>query len=334
MVHSAVDPPAYDVIIVGGGLAGLSAARELLKREPSLKLLVLEAKGRVGGRTLTVPMKAAGASKTHVDLGATWVCNDQKNICNLIKDFNLETSTQHCEGKAWCQFGVSKPRCYRSSNIIRQVPLREAFDVWWNIKKMDRLAKKIDVNNLFGWNYAVELDEISVAQWIRQNTWGRSAQELLEIATRALYGVEPNRINMLYHLTVCKSAGSVYKLLIPDEDGPQALRIEGGANQISSRLVEEVGADRVELHRAVSRIEVDEANGVTRVHYHSTDDSDNKGIYVCSQVISAIPPNQCARIDFLPALPYLKRRAFEAGIPGNAIKFIITYETAFWREEG
>ncbi|KHJ78046.1 hypothetical protein OESDEN_22334, partial [Oesophagostomum dentatum] len=139
---------------------------------------------------------------------------------------------------------------------------------------------------------------------------------------------------MLYHLTVCKSAGSVYKLLIPDEDGPQALRIEGGANQISSRLVEEVGADRVELHRAVSRIEVDEANGVTRVHYHSTDDSDNKGIYVCSQVISAIPPNQCARIDFLPALPYLKRRAFEAGIPGNAIKFIITYETAFWREEG
>ncbi|KHJ78961.1 hypothetical protein OESDEN_21409, partial [Oesophagostomum dentatum] len=30
----------------------------------------------------------------------------------------------------------------------------------------------------------------------------------------------------------------------------------------------------------------------------------------------------------------IQRRAFEAGIPGNAIKFIITYETAFWREEG
>ncbi|EPB65409.1 hypothetical protein ANCCEY_15528, partial [Ancylostoma ceylanicum] len=58
------------------------------------------------------------------------------------------------------------------------------------------------------------------------------------------------------------------------------------------------------------------------------------GAYVCSQVITAIPPNQCARIDFSPTLPHLKRLAFEASIPGNLIQFVITYETAFWREEG
>ncbi|KAL6742999.1 hypothetical protein Aduo_016086 [Ancylostoma duodenale] len=323
-----------DVIVVGAGLAGLSAARELLRREPNLKVLVLEAKGRIGGRTLTAPIKVARAAQTHIDLGATWVSHSQKNILDLLNEFHIGTFPQYSDGKAWCQFGLSRPRCYRSLNIIRQVPLREAFDVWWSVRKMQRLAEKVDVNDLFRWEYATELNEISVGQWIRQNTWSRSGQDVLEIATRALYGVEPNRINMLYHLAACKSAGSISELMSDAEGGARALRIDGGTQQIAKRLAEEIGTDRIRLHRAVNRIEVDEANGITRVHFFSTDGSDDKGAYVCSQVVTAIPPNQCARIDFSPTLPHLKRLAFEASIPGNLIMFVITYETAFWREEG
>ncbi|CAJ0589721.1 unnamed protein product [Cylicocyclus nassatus] len=327
-----VDSPKYDVIVVGAGLAGLSAARELLKREPALKILVLEAKNRVGGRTLTVPMKAAGG-KTHVDVGASWVSRDQKHMLELVNDFHLKTSSQYCDGVAWCQFGVSKPKRYGSSKLIRQVPLKDAFDVWWNMRKMDKLAQKVNLSDLFSWDLAAKLDETSVAQWIRQNAWGRSAQDILEITIRALYGVEPNRVNMLYHLAVCKSAGSLTKLLSGDDDGALALRVEGGTNQIASRLAEEIGSSRIRLKQAVHRIEVDEANGLTRLHYTSPETS-QKSVLACSQVILAIPPNQCARIDFWPILPYLKRRAFEAGVTGNTIKFVITYETAFWREEG
>ncbi|VDM85353.1 unnamed protein product [Strongylus vulgaris] len=130
-----------------------------------------------------------------------------------------------------------------------------------------------------------ELDEISVAQWIRQNTWGRSAQDILQITIRALYGVEPNRINMLYHLAICKSAGSLSRLLSSDDDGALALRVEGGTSQIASQLVEEIGADHIRLNRAVKRIEVDETNGVTRVHYFSTDNSEEKvaSTYLCQK---------------------------------------------------
>ena len=57
-----------NVVVLGAGLAGLSAARDLT--EAKLDVVVLEARDRVGGRTYTVPFEAAGCC---VDLGAEWV---------------------------------------------------------------------------------------------------------------------------------------------------------------------------------------------------------------------------------------------------------------------
>ncbi|VDM85479.1 unnamed protein product [Strongylus vulgaris] len=88
-------------------------------------------------------MKSVGASKLRVDVGATWISRDQKNMLNLVNDFHLKTFSQHGDGMAWCQFGVSKPKCYGSSKLVRQVPLKEAFDVWWSIRKMDKLAEQV-----------------------------------------------------------------------------------------------------------------------------------------------------------------------------------------------
>lgn len=89
----------WDVIIVGAGLSGLSAAHLLMKRNTGLKILILEGKGgriipfcifltkaelslssdkmllladRVGGRTLTAEIPAAGGAD-HWDFGGQWV---------------------------------------------------------------------------------------------------------------------------------------------------------------------------------------------------------------------------------------------------------------------
>src|SRR3954451_22079405 len=50
-----------DVAVVGAGLAGLSAARELVKRGRSF--VVLEARARVGGRTFTPELPDGQASE-------------------------------------------------------------------------------------------------------------------------------------------------------------------------------------------------------------------------------------------------------------------------------
>ena len=59
--------PQIDVAVLGAGLAGLCAAREL--SGAGLDVVILDARDRVGGRTWTVPFDPAGCS---VDLGAEW----------------------------------------------------------------------------------------------------------------------------------------------------------------------------------------------------------------------------------------------------------------------
>jgi len=63
---SAAKGDDYDVIVIGGGFAGVTAAREL--SHAGLRTLLLEARTRLGGRTFTAKLGDA-----HFDLGGMWV---------------------------------------------------------------------------------------------------------------------------------------------------------------------------------------------------------------------------------------------------------------------
>ncbi len=67
-----------DVVVIGAGLSGLTAASRL--RAGGASVRVLEARERVGGRTLTVPF--AGVS---VDLGGQWVGATQDRVLALAR---------------------------------------------------------------------------------------------------------------------------------------------------------------------------------------------------------------------------------------------------------
>ena len=75
-----------DVIVVGAGLSGLIAASEILHYDKTLKVLLLEASDRVGGKILTLE-----TGNDFIELGAQNIQKDQKNMFQLLDSLGLST---------------------------------------------------------------------------------------------------------------------------------------------------------------------------------------------------------------------------------------------------
>ena len=74
-----------DVVVLGAGMAGLTAARILAER--GLDVVVVEARGRVGGRVLSMPV---GGGEV-VELGAEFVHGRAPELWALIAEAGVET---------------------------------------------------------------------------------------------------------------------------------------------------------------------------------------------------------------------------------------------------
>lgn len=96
---------AVDVVIIGAGLAGLTAAHEVMSR--GYTCVVLEARDRVGGKTWSQPLDGG---KGVVDVGAAWI-NDtnQERMYALAKRYDAELIEQNTGGN--CVLEDSQGRC-------------------------------------------------------------------------------------------------------------------------------------------------------------------------------------------------------------------------------
>ena len=80
-----------DVVVIGAGAAGLTAANELKKA--GLSVAVLEARDRVGGRLWTDVIDGA-----MLEIGGQWVSPDQDALIETIDELGLETFDRYREG--------------------------------------------------------------------------------------------------------------------------------------------------------------------------------------------------------------------------------------------
>ena len=87
----------YDVVVIGGGIAGLTTARNL--RQSGRSVLVLEARARLGGRT----WYRRFADTDHlIEMGGTWFAEEsQHNIAEEIRRYSLPTTLSPA-GKELC----------------------------------------------------------------------------------------------------------------------------------------------------------------------------------------------------------------------------------------
>jgi monoamine oxidase len=305
--------PPVDVVIVGAGVAGLTAAR-LLHRQ-GVSLVVLEARDRVGGRTLSQRV-----GKDVLDLGGQWIGPTQDRLAALAKELAVQTFPQYHQGKKILSWG-GKLRTFTGD-----VPWLSTFAMIELLRmrsKFGALANTIRPEAPWDSPGALELDGLTVESWKQRHLRTRGARVFLDIVTRAVLTSEPRDVSFLYFLSYLRWGQGLDRLIsIPN--GAQQDRFVGGAQQISERMAADLG-DRVRLNTPVLAIEQKTDGVVVR-----TPAGDVAG----HRVIVAIPPVLAGRIHYNPSLPAARDQLTSRMPMGSVIKYLAVYDKAFWREAG
>ncbi len=303
-----------DVLVVGAGLAGLTAARDLLAAGRSV--LVLEARDRVGGRIVN---QEIGDGKI-VEMGGQWAGPTQDRVLALAGELGIGTFPTYDTGKKVLHFNGK--RGLYSGTIPRLSPLVLA-DVGQAQARLEAMAKKVPTEAPWTARSAERLDSQTFETWVRRNTASRSARTLLALGAEAVFAAEPGDLSMLHVLFYSHSGGS-FQRLIDTSGGAQQDRFDGGSALIAERLAARLG-DVVRLGAPVSRIAVT-AGKVTA--------TTPAGEFDGRRIVVALPPLLAGRIEYEPALPHWRDQLTQRTPMGSVIKCQVIYDEPFWRKDG
>src|SRR4051794_31479774 len=303
-----------DVLIVGGGISGLVAAWAVADR--GVSALVLEARDRVGGRTLNEPI---GTGKV-VELGGQWIGPGQTEIARVAHRLGIDTFPTYDQGRRIVETrrGIARYR----GDVPRLRP-HELLDFGRAQARLNKLAKEVDAHAPWEARDAERLDAQTAWSWIDTNMRTRVGRDLMRLGIEVIWSFDAADVSLL-HLLACISAAGSLEVLAATGGGAQQDRFVGGSQLVAVRLAEQLG-DRVALGRPVRRIEQTAEEVVA-----FTDGCAVRARYA----IVAMSPTLAARIAYEPPLPGSRDQLTQRMPQGTVIKCMAIYPTPFWRAAG
>ena len=311
-----------DVLVVGAGFAGITAARELEKAGRSV--IVLEARKRVGGRTLNHPL---GGGEV-VEVGGPWIGPTQDRLAKLASDVGVKTFKTYNEGDAVLHYRGTRQTFSTSGPLGPIPPVADGLaDAAVAIASLDQMAATVNVAHPWDAAKAGEWDAQTFETWKLAHTTTAGGRFLLDLGFTSVFAAEPRDVSLLYSLFSIAAAGNernvgTFERLINTADGAQESRFVGGSQLVAQKAARPL---RIVGGAPVRRIEV------TRSRVTATTD---RGTFTGRRIVVATPPTLAGRIDYEPALPALRDQLTQRMPMGIVIKTMAVYDEPFWRKQG
>ena len=294
-------------IVVGGGLAGLTAARGLVDRGADVH--VIEARNRLGGRVWTV--RDEGFDGLPLEAGGEFIDGQHQELRALCADAGLTLQPVLKDG-----FGLAL-------DLRGRVQLFKAQKTIWNEFKQ-ALAKEANAFRAAGCDWSSSAASLIGSRSLDAVLRARQASDEVRAMAQGLRGFFLADSDQLSALV-----GTELSLSAIDPGHTPMSRITGG----NDRLIEKLGSRkgvRVSLQLEVKKIAHD-ARGVT---VHAADRGGKIATLKGEYAVMAAPAPIVRDLEFAPALPSMLRQALKALTPGPATKGHLLFDRAWWRRAG
>lgn len=295
------------VLVAGAGLAGLSAARDLMTN--GADVTVVDARSRVGGRVLTV--RDAFVERQHAEAGGDMIDDGQREIRQLAGELGVKLVRILRGG-----FGYARRD---ATGRVRMVQ-RNAARGWDRLSDAlaDRIRPYMLAERRWDSPIAADLARSSVAAWLDGI---KGDEELRATATglRGLFLADPDELSLLAYVDQFADAMPATWT---------NYRIDGGNDRLALALASTLG-ERVKLDTEV--VAVSHRGREARVGLKHTRSVSQ---ITCDYVVLALPATLLRRLPITPALPAPQHEAIVRLKYGRGTKTLLQFSTRFWRGAG
>jgi monoamine oxidase len=302
-----------DVVVVGAGLGGLTAARDLT--QAGAEVLVLEARSRPGGRVEAVTLPDGRV----VQAGGEVFGTDHRAYKELVAELGLMVEPSYVADPGEMTWGLAEgvfvgnaPPWMSDSERAEAERVERAFA---------ELAATVDPHDPWSHPHADRLDRTSVGAWLREQGALPAVIRRYELASLSLSCDAPERTSLLAELRKHAVAGGekFYDLSVWE-----GWRVAEGSAAVALRIADELGA-RIRFGAIAQRIELNGRD--VRVVLGDGE------VVRADAVVCAIPVGPLRDIEIV-GLSDARLRSLRAQRHALAAKVVVAYEESFWQAAG